>query len=154
MRRILCVFLIYRLHHCASLFPSMLIPEEQMQTAVIMTIPPGEYHYHHGYPAHQHTGGVCPYAFDDRTGWNSGSSSGSSSSSDAPSDSVAAASGTGKSDSSGSSKSLFVHPLLLCLGAIMLARLLRGFYKRRKLRAQKALEKNSGEMPFWLNRRK
>lgn len=21
----------------------------------------GEYHYHHGYPAHQHTGGVCPY---------------------------------------------------------------------------------------------
>ena len=21
----------------------------------------GEYHYHHGYPAHQHTNGVCPY---------------------------------------------------------------------------------------------
>lgn len=21
----------------------------------------GEYHYHHGYPAHQHPGGVCPY---------------------------------------------------------------------------------------------
>lgn len=21
----------------------------------------GEYHYHHGYPAHQHTGGYCPY---------------------------------------------------------------------------------------------
>lgn len=35
----------------------------------------GEYHYHHGYPAHQHTGGVCPYAFDDKTGQNSGSSS-------------------------------------------------------------------------------
>lgn len=34
----------------------------------------GEYHYHHGYPAHQHTGGQCPYEFDDRTGWNSGSS--------------------------------------------------------------------------------
>lgn len=33
-----------------------------------------EYHYHHGYPAHQHTGGQCPYEFDDRTGWNSGSS--------------------------------------------------------------------------------
>lgn len=30
------------------------------------------YHYHHGYPAHQHTGGVCPYDFDDRTGWSSG----------------------------------------------------------------------------------
>ena len=21
----------------------------------------GEYHYHHGYPEHQHPGGVCPY---------------------------------------------------------------------------------------------
>ncbi len=27
----------------------------------------GEYHYHHGYPAHQHENGVCPYAFDDNT---------------------------------------------------------------------------------------
>lgn len=27
----------------------------------------GEYHYHHGYPAHQHEGGVCPYDFDDKT---------------------------------------------------------------------------------------
>lgn len=30
----------------------------------------GEYHYHHGYPAHQHIDGVCPYDYDDRTGWN------------------------------------------------------------------------------------
>lgn len=35
----------------------------------------GEYHYHHGYPAHQHTDGVCPYDFDDKTGENSGTSS-------------------------------------------------------------------------------
>lgn len=28
----------------------------------------GEYHYHHGYPAHQHEDGVCPYGFDDQTG--------------------------------------------------------------------------------------
>lgn len=28
----------------------------------------GEYHYHHGYPEHQHTNGVCPYEFDDKTG--------------------------------------------------------------------------------------
>lgn len=27
----------------------------------------GEYHYHHGYPAHQHTDGVCPYDFVDQT---------------------------------------------------------------------------------------
>ena len=40
----------------------------------------GEYHYHHGYPAHQHTDGKCPYDFDDRTGEDSGSpSSGSNS---------------------------------------------------------------------------
>lgn len=31
----------------------------------------GEYHYHHGYPAHQHTNGVCPYDFDDNTKQNS-----------------------------------------------------------------------------------
>ena len=35
----------------------------------------GSYHFHHGYPAHQHIDGVCPYNFDDRTGWNSGTSS-------------------------------------------------------------------------------
>lgn len=27
----------------------------------------GEYHYHHGYPAHQHENGVCPYDFNDNT---------------------------------------------------------------------------------------
>jgi hypothetical protein len=25
----------------------------------------GEYHYHHGYPAHSHRGGECPYEADD-----------------------------------------------------------------------------------------
>ena len=33
----------------------------------------GEYHYHHGYSAHQHTDGVCPYAFDDKTSQSSSS---------------------------------------------------------------------------------
>ena len=32
----------------------------------------GEYHYHHGYSAHQHPNGECPYDFDDKTGSNSG----------------------------------------------------------------------------------
>lgn len=27
----------------------------------------GEYHYHHGYPAHQHADGICPFDFDDKT---------------------------------------------------------------------------------------
>lgn len=40
----------------------------------------GEYHYHHGYPAHQHTDGICPYDFDDKTNHDSSSGSGSSSS--------------------------------------------------------------------------
>lgn len=40
----------------------------------------GEYHYHHGYEAHQHPDGVCPYDYNDLTGSTSGSSSGSSSS--------------------------------------------------------------------------
>ena len=35
----------------------------------------GEYHYHHGYPAHQHTGGKCPYDYDDKTNHSSGSGS-------------------------------------------------------------------------------
>ena len=39
----------------------------------------GKYHYHHGYPAHQHTGGVCPYESKDNTSHFSGSSSGNSS---------------------------------------------------------------------------
>lgn len=27
----------------------------------------GTYHYHHGYPAHDHEDGICPYNFDDAT---------------------------------------------------------------------------------------
>ena len=37
----------------------------------------GVYHYHHGYEAHQHINGTCPFYFDDKTGQSSGSSSGS-----------------------------------------------------------------------------
>lgn len=37
--------------------------------------PSGAYHYHHGYPAHQHTGGVCSYNFVDKTGQSSGANS-------------------------------------------------------------------------------
>ena len=31
----------------------------------------GAYHYHHGYPEHQHTNGVCTYSYDDKTNSNS-----------------------------------------------------------------------------------
>ena len=33
----------------------------------------GLYHYHHGYPAHQHTDGKCPYNYDNQTSSSSGS---------------------------------------------------------------------------------
>lgn len=35
----------------------------------------GGYHYHHGYPAHQHKNGVCPYDYDDNTNDNSNKTS-------------------------------------------------------------------------------
>lgn len=59
----------------------------------------GEYHYHHGYPAHQHENGVCPYDFDDKTSENSGSSSGFTSSSG-----ITSFSGSSKSSSIGSAQ--------------------------------------------------
>lgn len=34
----------------------------------------GEYHYHHGFPAHQHPNGQCPYNFVDNTDHSGGSS--------------------------------------------------------------------------------
>lgn len=34
----------------------------------------GEYHYHHGFPAHQHINGVCPYDFKDSTNHNNSNS--------------------------------------------------------------------------------
>lgn len=38
----------------------------------------GEYHYHHGYQAHQHENGVCPYDFDDQTNHGNSGTTGSS----------------------------------------------------------------------------
>ena len=34
----------------------------------------GEYHFHHGYSAHQHPDGVCPYDFKDKTDHSAGGS--------------------------------------------------------------------------------
>ena len=38
----------------------------------------GEYHYHHGYPAHQHTNGVCPYNYKENNTTNTTSTNNSS----------------------------------------------------------------------------
>ena len=37
----------------------------------------GEYHYHHGYPAHSHIDDECPYDFDDKTDHSSNKSNSS-----------------------------------------------------------------------------
>ena len=47
----------------------------------------GEYHYHHGYPAHSHPNGICPYRTNGSSG-SAGSSSSSSSSSSSESNVV------------------------------------------------------------------
>lgn len=52
----------------------------------------GQYHYHHGYPAHQHTGSKCPYDYDDKTDHKTGSSKNSSKDSSGCSSSVSAVS--------------------------------------------------------------
>ena len=72
----------------------------------------GEYHFHHGYAAHQHTDlnddGIpdCPYDFDDKTGESSGSSSSSSQvSQDERTDSAVGASNTYSNLSGKSSES-------------------------------------------------
>ena len=33
----------------------------------------GEYHYHHGYPAHQHPNGICPYKASNNSSTQSSS---------------------------------------------------------------------------------
>lgn len=40
----------------------------------------GGYHFHHGYPEHQHPNGECPYEFDDNTSHNYSSNSNSNNS--------------------------------------------------------------------------
>jgi hypothetical protein len=44
----------------------------------------GEYHYHHGYSAHQHNNGVCPYDYDNKTEHSSSGSSSNSSNNKSP----------------------------------------------------------------------
>lgn len=101
----------------------------------------GEYHYHHGYPAHQHINGTCPYDFDDRTGWNSGSSSGSSGDSSGDSSgSFPSVSAVPDSNVSASDSRISVHPLLLIFGALVSIQILRIFFTHRKVRRQKEQE--------------
>ena len=74
-----CIFLL-----CAMMFISVVAahPGDTDSQGGHYVQDTGEYHYHHGYPAHDHKdidgdGDIdCPYDFDDQTGRNSGTSSG------------------------------------------------------------------------------
>ena len=93
----------------------------------------GNYHFHHGHPAHLHTGGVCPYDFDNKTGQNSGSSSGESVTR------AAATSPTPSHSASASTPRLLWWILLGGGMAMLLVLLLKAHLKqRRELRAFEA----------------
>ena len=95
----------------------------------------GEYHYHHGYSAHDHTDidgdGVedCPYEFDDRTG----------ESSDSPTPSRTAPEPSSNSSSSNSNSDLILCILCLSAGVLVLYWRIRSIIHRladrRRLRA-------------------
>lgn len=74
----------------------------------------GEYHYHHGKPAHQHPGGVCPYD-------NKGTSSAKA---DTPVKTEASASGTKSPSDSKAGWGLISIPLVAAAGF--------GVYKNKK----------------------
>lgn len=87
----------------------------------------GEYHYHHGYPEHQHPNGQCPYFYDDRTGTSSGSSRYSSS--------------TGTSNSTSSPFSTNLTEVVVIISIIFLyvcVRAIKALIKRRKMIAERA----------------
>lgn len=70
----------------------------------------GGYHYHHGYPAHSHINGECPYNFDDRTGWNSSDEMTSESS--PYSDAIA---GSENNEEKEAERSSFILLILVCI---------------------------------------
>ena len=92
----------------------------------------GEYHYHHGYPEHQHTGGECPYNFDDQTGKNSGGG-GSGSSEQKKSATTEKIEAKKKKDNS----DLFVVAGYLGLGALLVCGESRPTNKKKKTKKKR-----------------
>ena len=81
----------------------------------------GEYHYHHGYPAHQHYDmdgdgkKDCPYEFKDKTGSTSGTTKPSASSSSSSTSGLTTLSYTSSAKTNPSSDSISVFLLLVIL---------------------------------------
>ena len=98
----------------------------------------GEYHFHHGFPAHQHTNGVCPYNFVDRTGERSGTSGSSVSN---PADSRPGASAfTEEEDKQGSSFLIWVPLLLLTAVSAVCIRKRRLKLERKRAERRRQME--------------
>lgn len=100
------------------------------------------YHYHHGYPAHDHWDmdgdGVidCPYGFDNKAGANSGGDGGNSLASDEQNNQGSYAGSTGEKSNNE------VHPvLLIALGAVIgywVLKLTRQYKERKAQEAENA----------------
>lgn len=73
-KRVICAASIFAVLFC-SCFTSFAHPGRTDSKGGHYDRSTGEYHYHHGYPEHQHTNGVCPYNFEDKTGQSTGKSS-------------------------------------------------------------------------------
>lgn len=102
----------------------------------------GEYHYHHGHPAHQHSNGECPYNFDDQTGHKSGSSSNESSQSKSSQDHAPSAKKSALSELWGIAKGLLTGlASIVGIGVVFSAPyfLIEFIKKRRQFRREKTV---------------
>lgn len=101
----------------------------------------GDYHYHHGHPAHDHDGGVCPYDFDDQTGKKSGSSSKTAGRSDSSHSNTASSRKSAAEELWEIAKGLLMIPVSI-VGFILILSvpyyLIEFIKKRRQFRKEKA----------------
>lgn len=67
LRTILACFLSIIVLSCVFIMPAFAHPGATDEYGGHYDRSTGEYHYHHGYPAHSHDDGVCPYDFVDKT---------------------------------------------------------------------------------------
>lgn len=110
----------------------------------------GEYHYHHGYPEHQHVNNTCPYDFDDRTGENSGSSTSSSREPPTISTRKMPTISTGnstqaKTSSGGIAKKIFLYVIVCAVGMYVCYKIID---KCAKIHEERVFVRNHGSVKF------
>ena len=67
MKRIVIALIVIGLLLCSIIIITLAHPGKTDSQGGHTDHSTGEYHYHHGYPAHQHTFGRCPYDHHDNT---------------------------------------------------------------------------------------